>query len=237
MNKRHVIVALTILGCTALPTQAQDWPELNKENVGRGIGAVTGAIIGSNIGGGRGRTAAIAAGTLTGYWAGGAVGRHFTKAGQKSTRATHAGNRSSNSNLKPALDRLPPIELVNAYYFPTTDINVRGGPGTDYAVLHTIRQGKRVPVAGRVVGSEWYLIAEQGKASGFLYAPLMVNDHGQSAQVNAIREASITTQYGHTVSQGPACRTITQEVSLSNGSREPQTFQACQQANGNWVKI
>jgi uncharacterized protein YgiM (DUF1202 family) len=237
MNNRHVIVALTILGCTALPTQAQDWPELNKESVGKGIGAVTGAIIGSKIGGGHGRTAAIAAGTLAGYWAGGQVGRHYTEAGQKSSRPARAGHYSSNSNLKPALNRLPPIELVNAYYFPTTDINVRGGPGTDYAVSHTIRQGKRVPVAGRVVGSEWYLIAEQGKASGFLYAPLMVNDHGQSAHYNAIREASITTQYGRTISQSPTCRTITQEVSLSNGSREPQTFQACQQANGNWVKI
>lgn len=195
MNKRYLITAVTIIGLIALPVQAQDWPELSKENIGKGLGAITGAIIGSNIGGGRGRTAAIAVGTLTGYWAGGKAGRHFAQGNQDVTGPVPASNYSSkqeNRNLKPALTRLPPIELVNAYYHPTTDINVRGGPGTDYAVLHTIRQGKPVPVAGRIIGSDWYLIAELGKASGFLYAPLMEQDHRQLLQSNAIREASFT---------------------------------------------
>jgi len=236
----YVIGALTLLGFSTLSAQAQDWPELNKENVGKGLGAITGAIIGSNIGGGRGRTAAIAAGTLGGYWAGGKVGRHYTQNNQKMERPTHTGKphpKQAKHILKPTLDRLPPIELVNAYYHPTTDINVRGGPGTDYAVLHSIRQGRPVPVAGRVIGSDWYLIAEQGKASGFLYAPLMVISQNQATYSNAIREAAITNHYSRTLSQTSACRTVTREISLSNGSREVESFRACQQENGNWVKI
>jgi len=247
MNKHYLIVtltyvaaALTLLGFATLPAQAQDWPELNKENVGKGLGAITGAIIGSNIGGGRGRTAAIAVGTLGGYWAGGEAGRHFTEGNQTAAsprRNKQHSPRHTKQNLKPALDRLPSIEMVNAYYQPTTDINVRGGPGTDYAVLHTIQQGKPVPVAGRVIGSDWYLIAEHGKASGFLYAPLMVANHTQSVRGNAIRDASTTTQFEQSLSQFSACRTITREVSLGNGDHELQSFQACPQANGNWVKI
>jgi hypothetical protein len=54
MRKHQTIVALALLSLTTLPAYAQDWPELNKENVGKGIGAIAGAVIGSNIGGGAG---------------------------------------------------------------------------------------------------------------------------------------------------------------------------------------
>ena len=240
MNKPYAIAALAILSFITTPTQAQDWPELNKENVGKGVGAVTGAIIGSNIGGGRGRTAAIAAGTLAGFWAGGKVGSHFTEKphkGAKQTNSRPSSSRDSNRSLKPALDRLPPIELVNAYYLPTTDINVRGGPGIDFKVLHTLQQGKSVPVVGKVVDSDWYLIAEQGKASGFLYAPLMTMDHQQSVQSNAIRDASGFSQPVRYITQNSNCRTINQATNPGNGTSRPLSYKACQQADGSWVKI
>ncbi len=264
MLKRTAITMLMILGITATPIHAQGWPALNKENISKGVGALTGAIVGSKIGGGSGRTAAIAAGTLAGYWAGGKVGTRLTQIdrqgfNQATSRAVSTGQASTwknpdtgmrtqvsardyspkanNSRLKPALDRLPPIELLNAYYVPTTDINVRGGPGVDYAVLHSIRRGKSVPVVGKVVDSNWYLIAEQGKASGFLYAPLMVVDSKQTAYTNAIREASDASQSGRYAAQDSKCQLITQNVSLRGGSSESHQFKACQQANGNWVKI
>lgn len=263
MVKRHAMTALMILGIAATPIQAQNLPELNKENIGKGLGAITGAIIGSKIGGGSGRAAAIAAGTLAGYWAGGKVGARLTQIDRRginraTTRAVSSGKATAwrnpdtgtstrvsvrdytprtNRHLKPALDRLPALELVNAYYVPSTDINVRGGPGTDYEILHSIRKGKSVPVVGKVIDSNWYLIAEQGKASGFLYAPLMNLDQHQSAQSNAIREASYNTQPGRYVAQGQNCRVITQKVSLRSGSSESHQFKACQQSNGNWMKI
>lgn len=263
MVKRHALAALIIMGTTTTAIQAEGWPELTKENVGKGLGAITGAIIGSKIGGGSGKAAAIAAGTLAGYWAGGTIGARLSQNDRKgidqaTSRAISSGKATtwknpdtgtrtqvsvqnaasrSDSQLKPALDRLPPIKLENAYYVPTTDINVRGGPGTDYAILHHIRQGQSVPVAGRVVGTDWYLIAEKGKASGFLYAPLMERSNQQSVQSNAIREASTAEQPGRYVARGSNCRVITQKVSLSSGSSESHQFKACQQSNGNWVKV
>lgn len=263
MVNQYVIGALLAFGITATPIQAQNWPELNKENIGKGLGVITGAIIGSKIGGGTGRTAAIAAGALAGYWAGGKIGAHLTEIDRKginqaTSKAVSSGKSTSWRNpdtgtstdisvrkyttkagrsLKPALRRLPPIELLNAYYVPTTDINVRGGPGIDYAILHSIRQGEAVPVAGKVIDSGWYLIAEQGKASGFLYAPLMMFDPRQSSQSNAIREASYTSQPGRYVARSSNCRLITQKVSLLSGDSESHQFKACQQSNGNWVKI
>ena len=263
VTQRYALAALIVLGISATPIQAQNWPQLNKENVGKGLGAITGAIIGSKVGGGSGRAAAIAVGTLAGYWAGGKVGQRLTQIDRRginraTTRAVSTGQATAwrnpdtgtstrvsvrdytpraSSRLKPSLDRLPAIELVNAYYVPSTDINVRGGPGTDFEILHSIRQGKSVPVVGKVIDSNWYLIAEQGKASGFLYAPLMSLDHNQSAQSNAIREASYGAQPGRYAALNQNCRVITQKVSLRSGNSESHQFKACQQTNGNWVKI
>lgn len=263
MIRTFSLAGLLLLGISTANAEAPAWPELNKENIGKGIGAITGAIIGSKIGGGNGTTAAIAAGTLAGYWAGGEIGAHLSKKDregikQATSKAVSSGKstswnnpdtgtktritvndarpdsgRSQNANLQ----QLPPIELINAYYVPTTDINVRGGPGTEYAVKHSIRQGETVPVAGRVLDSDWYLIAEEGKASGFLYAPLMAFARTQPISGNAIREASASAQSGRYLAQATNCRMITQQISLNDGNSETHQFKACQQTNGNWTRI
>lgn len=265
MIKHLVMIPLIVLGLAVPATQAQTpkWPELNKENISKGIGAITGAIIGSQIGGGRGRAAAIALGTLAGYWAGGRIGAYLTEQDRKAmnqatTQAISTGQSSSWRNpdtgtvtqvsvedynseehkrKRAAVDRLPPIELLNTWYLPNTDINVRGGPGTDFEVLHTITKGEQVPVIGKVIDRNWYLIAEQGKASGFLYAPLMQLDTSQPRQQNAIRMAAYQPQPGRYSASKPDCRLITQTVSLKNGESESHRFKVCQKTNGHWERI
>ena len=263
MIKRYLVAVVTAMTITAAPVYAQSWPQLTKENVGKGVGAVAGALLGSQIGGGRGKLAAVAAGTLAGYWAGGKVGRYLSnsdRAGisQATNQAIYSGQpvswrnpdtgartnvtvrnlpqRSTNRHLKPALTQLPPIEMINAYYSPTANINVRGGPGTDYTVVHKIASGNTVPVIGKVLNSDWYLIAEQGQASGFVYAPLMNIARNQSYTDNAIRHASVGHQAGRYVAQNRLCRMITQKVRLQNGQTDSTQFKACQRADGNWVK-
>ncbi len=67
MIKQFSIASLLLLSISTANAEAPTWPELSKENIGKGLGAITGAIIGSKIGGGNGTTAAIAVGTLAGY--------------------------------------------------------------------------------------------------------------------------------------------------------------------------
>lgn len=264
MIKRFIVAAVTAMTITAAPVYAQGWPQLTKENVGKGVGAVAGALLGSQIGGGKGKLAAVAAGTLAGYWAGGKVGRHLTQRdrqgiAQATSQAMYSGQTTNWSNpdtgarthvsvrdvqsysntkhLQPALLQLPPVELINAYYAPTANINVRGGPSTDYTVVHKISKGQPVPVIGKVINSDWYLIAEQGQASGFVYAPLMRLSHNQPYSTNAIRHASAGVQPGRYVANEQQCRIITQKVKLHNGRSDSNKFKACQQADGNWVKV
>ncbi len=263
MIKQFSIASLLLLSISIANAEAPTWPELSKENIGKGLGAITGAIIGSKIGGGNGTTAAIAAGTLAGYWAGGEIGAHLSKKDREginkaTSKAVSSGKNTSwnnpdtgtrtritvndalpgsGKNHSASLRQLPPIEMINAYYVPTTDINVRAGPATEYPVQHSIRQGASVPVAGRVLNSDWYLIAEEGKASGFLYAPLMAVARTQPISGNAIRDASRNAQSGRYLAQASNCRMITQQVSFNDGNSETHQFKACQQANGNWEKI
>ncbi len=264
MIKRFIVAAVTAMTITAAPVYAQGWPQLTKENVGKGVGAVAGALLGSQIGGGRGKLAAVAVGTLAGYWAGGKFGRYLSqqdRAGiaQATSQAMYTGqptswhnpdtgarthvsvrdvsSYSNSRHLKPAVSQLPPIELINAYYSPTANINVRGGPGTDYTVVHKITKGNSVPVVGKVINSDWYLIAEQDQASGFVYAPLMRLSDNQRYSTNAIRHASVGVQPGRYVAQEQQCRIITQKVKLQNGRTDSNQFKACQQADGHWVKV
>lgn len=263
MIRRCLIAIVTAMTITAAPVYAQGWPQLTKENVGKGVGAVAGALLGSQIGGGRGKLAAVAAGTLAGYWVGGSVGRYLSqtdRAGisQATNQAIYSGqpvswrnpdtgaqtnvtvrdvtHHSNDRQLMPALTQLPPVELINAYFAPSANINVRGGPGTDYAVVHKIAEGNTVPVIGKVLNNDWYLIAEQGQAAGFVYAPLMQSARNQSYSDNAIRHASTGDQAGRYLAQDQTCRMITQNVELRNGRSDSTQFKACQQADGNWVK-
>lgn len=54
-------------------------------------------------------------------------------------------------------------------------INVRGGPGTDYPVVGVLIAGQQVPATGRSVGGDWIQITYVGGPSGFawVYSPLV----------------------------------------------------------------
>ena len=237
-----------------------------EENIGRAIGAVTGALVGSQVGGGRGRLVAVAVGTLAGYWIGGEVGRRLSqddRAGIASTtqRALDTGEpqtwhnpdtgvqtrvsveeaangASRGSGLQPRLTQVPPLELVNAFFRADTNVNVRGGPGTDYVVLYRLTEGARVPVVGQVGGGDWYLIAPDGTGSGFVYAPLLSPWPEQPPTGNAIRTAMASGERpGIAALEQKRCSLIQQEVMLPDGTRSTHDFTACRQSDGTWVRV
>jgi uncharacterized protein YgiM (DUF1202 family) len=246
-----------------LGEQLQDG--LTKENVGRAIGAGVGALIGSQIGGGSGRVVAIAAGTLAGFWLGGQVGRHLSESDQRgladtTQSALNTGQPQTWRNpetgvethvfvhdttierrplesqgLRDRIYQAPPMEVINAFYTADTNVNVRGGPGTDYAIMDRVRQGQQVPVVGRVKGQDWFLISDGTMASGFVYAPLFTRSAEQPADGNAVRTASAFTQTA--VTDQRTCSLITQEVRLPDGTSEIRNLRACQRSDGIWETV
>lgn len=173
------------------------------DSLGTLIGAGTGALLGSRIGGGSGRIVAGAAGAVVGGLIGREIARHLSQSGQQRMAAanqrametgqdqvwedpetgargeTEVSQRSTRQqqvavNVKrDRVDEIPPIDLIGATYVASTGSNVRGGPGTDYRSVGSLSSGQRVQVVGKVQGSDWYLISEDGAANGFVSASLL----------------------------------------------------------------
>lgn len=268
MMTKHLVIIAACLGLAGGPALAEhesgrgehDTP-FTKENIGKAVGAAAGALLGTQIGSGRGKLAAVAIGTLAGYWAGGKVGRQLSQRDQAgiayttqealesnqtrtwqnpdtgvSTRVSvrDAGAGGGQSGLEP-LGQAPTLELINGYFIAEANINVRGGPGTEYVILYRLAEGERVPVVGRVADTDWLMIAEQGAGNGFVYGPLLSPSHESD---NAIRDVMRTGETFATYDvESRECRIITQEVVLPDDTGRTHEFKACRQPDGTWMEV
>lgn len=232
----------------------------SKESIGKAVGAAAGALLGTQIGDGKGRLAAVAVGTLAGYWVGGRVGEHLSRRDQAgiahstqdaletgntqtwrnpdtgvSTRVSVRDAAPERQRGRAPLQQAPTLELVNEYFMTNARINVRGGPGTDYQVLYQLAENESVPVIGKVVGENWLMLANSGEGSGFVYAPLMSRS-GESG--NAIRDAIRRGESFKTYSvERRECRVINQEVMLPDDTSRSHEFKACRQSDGSWTEV
>lgn len=268
---KQFVVAIAVLSMVSSPVLADHskfgqylGDKLSKENVGRAVGAGVGALIGSRIGDGRGKIAAVAAGTLAGYWIGGNVGRRLNSSDRRGIQSTtetalRSGRSQSWRNpdtgvmtrvsvqdryttpryvdqggLRARLQQAPPIEVINSYYLAQTTSNVRGGPGTNFVIVGKLDKGESVPVVGKVVGKPWYMVAEGGVGYGFVYAPLMVRSNNYTAVDNALRADAAQRVVRVPEPLQRNCSRLTQEIILPDGTREQKDIHACQQANGTW---
>lgn len=232
-----------------------------KENIGKAVGAAAGALLGSQIGSGRGKLAAVAIGTLAGYWVGGKVGERLSQRDQAGIAyTTHqaletgqtqtwrnpdtgmatrvsvrdAGRDGQRTGLAP-LGEAPTLELINRFYIADANVNVRGGPSTEYVILYRLARGERVPVVGRVAESDWLMIAEQGAGNGFVYGPLFTPSNESE---NAVRDVMRTGETFATYDvESRECRIITQEVVLPDGASRTHEFKACRQSDGTWMEV
>lgn len=234
---------------------------LTGENIGRAIGAAAGALLGAQIGDGSGQVLAVAIGTLAGYWLGGEIGRRLTREDQagiaySTQRALETGRPQTWHNPDtgvatrvsvqkipveevrpglPPLDEAPALKLINEFYTANANVNVRGGPSTDYAVLYVVHQGERVPVLGRVAGSKWLMIARQGAGSGFVYGPLFTPTGESDNAVRALMDTDET--FAISGARSRECRRITQEVSIPGVPTRSHAFKVCRQPGGTWTKV
>ena len=265
MKTRYLAVLTAALSFAVGPALGQDRNEqgtpFTKENIGKAVGAAAGAILGSQIGSGRGKLAAVAIGTLAGYWVGGEIGKRLSQRDQAgiaytthqaletgrtqtwrnpdtgvTTRVSvrNAGGNGQQRGLPP-LGEAPTLALINRFYIADANVNVRGGPSTEYVILYRLARGERVPVVGRVDESEWLMIAERGVGNGFVYGPLFTPSDESD---NAIRDVMRTGETFATYDvESRECRIITQEVVLPDGTIRIHEFKACRQSDGTWMEV
>lgn len=229
------------------------------DSLGALIGAGAGALLGSQVGGGQGRIIAGTAGAVVGGLIGREIARHLSRSGQErmataNQRAldtgqtqvwedpetgargeTEVSERSTRQQQVPVsvkrdrVDEIPPIDLISATYVASTSSNVRGGPGTDYRSVGSLSSGQRVQVVGKVQGSDWYLISEDGEANGFVSSRLL-------SPVPAAQQAPVTPASSGgdvmLVEASQTCNINTTRVTQPNGEVVEDRIRICQGPDG-----
>lgn len=230
------------------------------DTIGSLIGGSAGALIGSQVGGGRGRILATGAGAVAGAMIGREIAQHLSRSGkqqmaQANTRALETGQpqvwrdpetgakgrtevsqRTTNNSRVPVrvkrdrVDQMPPIDLIGATYVASTGSNIRGGPSTEYRSVGALSAGQRVHVIGKVQNRDWYLIAEDGAANGFVATSLL-----KAAPTQQQMPTTPTGQgEGETmmVDASQTCSTNTTQVTQPDGSVVEDRIRICQGPDG-----
>lgn len=82
-----------------------------------------------------------------------------------------------------------PLEPVRRTARTRSNVNVRMGPDTEYERLTTISKDSAIEIVAEVSASDWVLVAQEGRALGYLYGRLLrdVEDLDDSAALESGR--------------------------------------------------
>jgi len=243
-------VTLGLSGCSSMGTG---------EGVGTALGAGLGGLIGSQFGSGTGKLIATGLGVAAGGYIGNQIGRYLDEQDKQRHAASMqnaaiSGKSQSWSNpetgasgsvqvtgqksnqgdvkmkvLKDRVAETPPIDLIGATYKSASDINVRGGPGTDYKVTSSLKKDEATQVVGKVQGKNWYMISEGGAASGFVFADLLSPAPNAAIDDNETPSGEVTDAV---VAANQTCQVTTTTVKYADGRTEQDEVLLCPTADG-----
>tara|TARA_R110002073_G_scaffold232347_2_gene393450 strand:+ start:5093 stop:5890 length:798 start_codon:yes stop_codon:yes gene_type:complete len=149
-------------------------------------------------------------------------------------KETSATQTSSMTVMKDRLQQTPPIDLIGETYTVTANrLTVRGGPGREFKELPPgLVKAQMVHVLGSVIDDkDWYLISENGAASGYVSAKYMTP---AGFVVTQEMKPSTGTTEQVTVQTNRKCKTVRQEVTLADNSAESDEVTLCQSPDGTW---
>lgn len=149
------------------------------------------------------------------------------------------------------VEAVPAIKLENKEYQTTSALRVRGGPGTQYDTITTLRPGDVVTSAGRT-DSGWLMLAKQGVTVGYVhgkyvkpYSPIE-QAKAQGIDLDNVQVETLPKQDGFagidldamettssTVTAQVGCRDVQVSVTTDKGTDKEST-RACQNADGVW---
>lgn len=134
--------------------------------------------------------------------------------------------------LKERVTTVPPLDLVNAPYRATANTNLRGGPGTDYAIVGKLAKGETVQVLGRVKGKDWYLLGSGDVGTGYAFHNLL-SPVGSGAPAPALAPPPGAVSEVAAATEQLPCRRVRQEVTVHDRNLS-EDVTMCQQGDGSW---
>lgn len=251
-------LALNLSGCETLPESP-----FTKEQIGSVLGAAVGLVAASELCDGDNKELCYLASTALTTYVGNRIGKHLDEQeklemAQATRQSLVSGQTQSWSNaennisgsvkvvesatveapvkvkvLKEKVKEVPPLDIMGETFQVNNDINVRGGPSTDYQVVGSLKGDEVINVVGKVQGTNWYLISQDSVGSGFVRSDLV--RPAPEAVLLASDKVYADDELAETqISDTQLCRTVEQSVTLADGSVASDSVQACQGANG-WV--
>jgi uncharacterized protein YgiM (DUF1202 family) len=144
------------------------------------------------------------------------------------------GEKQETANIKVAVlkddvQELPPIDLIGRTYVATGEANVRGGPGTDYKAVGSLKPGEAVNVVGQVRGKSWYMVSQGDVVIGYVSTTLLALPATPTLPTEIKPQGAASMQ---TVPAERTCRTATHRVHLANGEVKAEDIEACESPNG-----
>lgn len=133
--------------------------------------------------------------------------------------------------IDPARAAPPPaIDLIGEDYHAVADMNVRKGPGVAHPVTGALSPNQTVTAIGKVRTANWYLIGDNGVATGYVYGEGLAP--GAAAQASPVSSGPPATVETATVDAKRTCRTIEQTITDKKGRQQTETMRACMGPNG-----
>ena len=125
---------------------------------------------------------------------------------------------------------MPPLDLIRDTFEATARANVRSGPGREYAVVEVLASGERVQVIGRIEDADWYVIARNGVASGFVASSLLrpAREPASTAVASSPPPGAERVE----VEAVRTCRVLVQKVQLADGREVEEHVEVCPGPNG-----
>lgn len=139
--------------------------------------------------------------------------------------------------LKGPVQSPPPLQLVGQVYEVTaSQLNIRGGPGTDYVTLgNPLPKGSLVDITARVESKpDWYLLSRDGAGAGYVFAQNLkpTGKAVESKPANAnVEVAKVSVQAQR------SCKVIEQSARYADGKADKASSRMCQQGDGSWVIV
>jgi uncharacterized protein YgiM (DUF1202 family) len=136
-----------------------------------------------------------------------------------------------------APDALPPMDAVGEEYVVSgaRGANVRGGPGTQYAVVDSLAAQERIRAIARVRGQDWYLVGRGTVGIGYVAGSLIAPAPPVLSAPPPVEPAPEQVEEVQ-VQIAAECYTTRQKVTLADGTSEQATVTSCRTPTG-WAQV
>ena len=136
------------------------------------------------------------------------------------------------------VEKLPIMDAVGEPYQVVSDkgANVRGGPGTTYSVVESLKAKEAITAIAKIRGEDWYMIGRGNVAIGYVFGNLIGPRNFAEPVASAATTAPPAAVKDVQVTMASECYTTTQRVTLKDGTSEEAKVTSCRTPNG-WAQV